>query len=131
MATATRRILVVEDDATNLVLLRAVLARATEPVLRDAVVTEVGTLGGARDAIAADAYDLILLDVRLPDGDGLDLARGIRASAPDSQPRILILSASVLAAEREAAIAAGGDQFLAKPYHPTDLLTACTGLMAS
>jgi CheY-like chemotaxis protein len=124
------RFLVVEDDPTNLILLRTVLSRAPDAPLREASLTAVGTLAAARRAVAADPFDLVLLDVRLPDGNGLDLARDIRASGLEPQPRILVLSASVLEAERDAALDAGGDHFLAKPYLPGELQRACMRLLA-
>ncbi|MGH2513182.1 MAG: response regulator, partial [Candidatus Limnocylindrales bacterium] len=91
-------ILAVEDDPTNLLLLRAVLARAVDPRVRGAGITEARTLQAAQEAVTTRAYDLILLDVRLPDGNGLDLARALGRRALAMRPRILILSASVLTA---------------------------------
>ena len=123
------RILVVEDDPTNLLLLRAVLARAADPRLQAAHVVEARTLTEAYAAVARLDYDLIILDVRLPDGNGLDLARLIRARGTPRRTRVLILSASVLPAERARALAAGGDRFLAKPYLPGDLQAACSQLI--
>jgi two-component system KDP operon response regulator KdpE len=72
--------------------------------------------------------DILLLDVRLPDGSGLDLARELVANDA-ARPRIVILSASVLPAERAAAIEVGCDAFLGKPYRPADLLDLL-GLLA-
>lgn len=123
------RILVVEDDPTNLLLLRAVLERAADPRLRSAAVSEARTLAAARAAVDAAHPDLIILDVRLPDGNGLDLARAIRSGGSEVQPKILILSASVLTTERDLALAAGGDKFVAKPYLPAELQAACAELL--
>lgn len=130
MADQPTRILVVEDDPTNLLLLRAVLARAAGARLRSAEVTEARSLVAAYDAVAAGDHDLIILDVRLPDGNGLDLARAIRAREPARRPKILILSASVRAAERDLALAAGGDSFVPKPYLPLDLQVAGERLLS-
>ncbi len=77
----------------------------------------------AREALARGALDLVVLDVHLPDGAGLDLALEIRDADLVRPPRILVLSASVLPAEQEAAMTAGCDAFMAKPYRPTELLT--------
>ena len=92
---------------TNLLLLRAVLARAADLHVRNAVVTEACSLAAAYAALAATNHDLVILDVRLPDGDGLDVARLVRDRDHTRRPMILILSASVLAAERETALALG------------------------
>jgi CheY-like chemotaxis protein len=116
------RILVVEDEAMNRTLLRAVLSRATDARFRSATLIEADRLADAREIIARGGLDLILLDVRLPDGSGLELARELTASVSADRPRVLILSASVLPMERAAAIEVGCDAFLGKPYRPTELL---------
>jgi two-component system, OmpR family, KDP operon response regulator KdpE len=123
------RILVVEDEAMNRTLMRAVLTRASDPRIRLATLLEAESLQQARDHLAEGTVDILLLDVRLPDGSGLDLARELIA-ADQERPRIVILSASVLPAERAAAIEVGCDAFLGKPYRPADLLDLL-GLLAS
>jgi CheY-like chemotaxis protein len=122
------RILLVEDEAMNRTLMRAVLTRASDPRIRLADLVEAETLAEAREHLAAGAIDILLLDVRLPDGSGLDLARELVANE-ETRPRIVILSASVLPAERAAAIEVGCDAFLGKPYRPADLLDLL-GLLA-
>jgi CheY-like chemotaxis protein len=123
------RILLVEDEAMNRTLMRAVLTRASDPRIRLAELVEAETLADARRHLEAGSVDILLLDVRLPDGSGLDLAREL-VGAGESRPRIVILSASVLPAERAAAIEVGCDAFLGKPYRPADLLDLL-GLLAS
>jgi two-component system, OmpR family, KDP operon response regulator KdpE len=123
------KILLVEDEAMNRTLMRAVLTRASDPRIRLADLVEAETLADARQQLAAGAVDILLLDVRLPDGSGLDLARELVANDA-ARPRIVILSASVLPAERAAAIEVGCDAFLGKPYRPADLLDLL-GLLAT
>jgi two-component system KDP operon response regulator KdpE len=123
------RILLVEDEAMNRTLMRAVLTRASDPRIRLAELVEAETLADARRQLGAGSVDILLLDVRLPDGSGLDLARELVANG-ESRPRIVILSASVLPAERAAAIEVGCDAFLGKPYRPADLLDLL-GLLAT
>jgi two-component system, OmpR family, KDP operon response regulator KdpE len=123
------RILLVEDEPANRVLLRAVLARAGDEAIRSANLREAGTLAEAREALVDQKPELVVLDMRLPDGNGLDLAREVMEGGP-GRPAVLILSASVLAPERDAAVAAGADAFLGKPYVPADLLRAIKGLLA-
>jgi two-component system KDP operon response regulator KdpE len=112
-------ILVVEDEAPNRALVRAVLARSADTRVVRARLLEAPTLARARELLAAEPVDLVLLDVRLPDGSGLDLATELLGSA--ARPRVIVMSASVLPNERDAALHAGADAFLAKPYRPTDL----------
>jgi two-component system, OmpR family, KDP operon response regulator KdpE len=123
------RILLVEDEQMNRTLMRAVLTRASDPRLRLAILLEAETLYVAREHLSSGTIDIMLLDVRLPDGSGLDLARELVGSGDDDRPRIVILSASVLPAERAAAMDVGCDAFLGKPYRPTDLLELL-GLLA-
>jgi len=123
------RILVVEDQLTNRLLLRAVFARATDPTLKAAILLEAETVAAARAILERERVDLILLDVRLPDGSGLDLAAELRDRG-DKRPRIIILSASVLEMERTAALDAGGDAFMGKPFRPLELLELIADLLA-
>ena len=118
-------ILYVEDEAPNRALFRAAVGRATAPGVREATVLEAPDLAEARRIIGTEPVDVLLLDVRLPDGNGLDLAREIAAGAaePNPRPDIIILSASVLPNERDAALATGASHFLEKPYVPSELLS--------
>jgi len=114
------RILYVEDEELNRTLLRAVLQRAPNPRLRSASLLEARTLGQARAILTDEPIDLVLLDVRLPDGNGLDLVREIKSRDPGLG--VVVMSASVLPEEREEAMRAGCDAFVGKPYVPGELL---------
>jgi len=120
-------VLVVEDEWPNRVLLKATLERAAIARVRRAIVLEAATLGEARSHLAAGQIDLMVLDVRLPDGDGLALARELNSA--DRRPRILVLSASVLATERTVALDAGTDAFMAKPFVPADVVRTMAALL--
>lgn len=109
-------ILAVEDEVRNAALLRAVLEPAG---YRLAV---VDSLASARAWLADQRPDLVLLDIGLPDGSGLELARELRASATTAAVPILVASARVLAADQEAARQAGSNIFLTKPLRPRVLL---------
>lgn len=114
------RILYVEDEELNRALLRAVLQRAPDLRLRSAALLEARTLAQARAILTEREIDIVLLDVRLPDGSGLDLLREIKSRNPNLG--VIVMSASVLPEEREEAMKAGSDAFVAKPYVPVDLL---------
>jgi two-component system KDP operon response regulator KdpE len=114
------KVLLVEDEELNRVLVRAILARATDDVIREIELVEAGSLQLARDALTASPVDVILLDVNLPDGNGLSLAADL--SAQPGRPQVIALTASVLPHERAAAMSAGCDAFLDKPYGAQDLL---------
>ncbi|MEO1060728.1 MAG: response regulator transcription factor [Actinomycetota bacterium] len=109
------RLLLVEDDPD----LRRLLGRA----LRGAgyAVDEAETLAGATDAAALVDYDLLCLDRRLPDGDGLELCRSL-AAGDDRRTRVLLLTALDDVGERVAGLDGGADDYLVKPFDLDELL---------
>ena len=114
----------------NRVLLREALRRAGDPRLRAMDVKEAGNLAAARTLLAAGPIDLVILDIRLPDGSGLDLAREMGAGEEAGRPKVIVMSASVLPTERNAAMAAGCDAFIAKPFKMSELYETLGRLLA-
>ena len=114
------RVLLVEDDELNQALVRAILARSASPVLRGAQLATAGSLAQARVALAADAIDIVLLDMRLPDGSGLELAAELQHPSDRVPPAVIALSGAA-AEQREAALAAGCAAVLGKPYSSAEL----------
>jgi len=122
-------VLVVEDDPAILALCRVTFQRAQGGPLPDVRMVDASDLATARRLIASDAPALVVMDVRLPDGSGLDMVRELRDGGTHDQLRIIVASASVLPSEREAAVTAGADRFLPKPYRPADLVEAVAELL--
>jgi CheY-like chemotaxis protein len=118
-APALTRILHVEDEELNRRLLRAVLERAADPRLRSAVIDDAPDIESARRFLSSSFPDVVVLDVRLPDGNGLEFMREIRLAHPSA--RVIVMSASVLASERAEAMRAGCDAFVGKPYSAVEL----------
>lgn len=87
----------------------------------------VGSTSEADAALASTRYDLILLDLGLPDGDGLDLLRALRARR-DATP-VLVLTARGAVDERIAGLDAGADDYLAKPFNNGELLARARALL--
>lgn len=120
-----RKILLVEDEDLNRTLVKAVLARAPIEAIRDAEVIDATSLAAARRRLADEDVDLILLDMNLPDGNGLTLARELAGESTRPgrrRPVVVAVTASVLPQDRAAAMEAGCDGFLDKPYAAAELV---------
>ena len=128
--TARLAVLLVEDEPVNRALLRAVLERSATERLRDCDIVEAANLADARGSLLARKFDVVILDVRLPDGSGLTLARDLADKRQTAGQRVVVMSASVLPAERAEALDSGCDAFLAKPFQPTELTELLTRLIA-
>jgi CheY-like chemotaxis protein len=119
------RILLVEDEELNRTLVKAVLSRADVVAVREAEVLDATSLAAARERLHTEEVDLVLLDMNLPDGNGLTLARELAEGsmpAGRAKPSVVAVTASVLPQDRAAAIEAGCDGFLDKPYAAADLV---------
>lgn len=113
------RILLAEDNAINQMLATALLEKAGHQV--DAV----GNGAEAVEAVVAAAYDLVLMDVRMPEVDGLEATRRIRAlGGPKADLPIIAMTANVMAEERDECLAAGMSDHIAKPIDEDDLMRA-------
>ncbi len=113
MSTTKPRVVLVEDDPRISSTLIEALGGA------DFDVTACGDLDSGRKSMAAGA-DLLLLDLGLPDGDGLQLCRELRA-AGDSTP-VIVLTARGEPTERVRGLEAGADDYMAKPFHLPELV---------
>ena len=115
-------ILVVEDEAVNRALLQAVLRSGVGRPLGPFSIAEADSLAAARTAVRERLPDVVILDVRLPDGSGLDLLGDLPGAGSATRPYVIVMSASVLPADRDLARRSGGDAFLAKPFLPAELV---------
>lgn len=115
------RIIVVEDDPGIATGLQANLQQ------RAYAVDVCSTLAQAWAALQAEAFDLVLLDLGLPDGDGGDLLRRIRQARrpgellPDPMTPVLIMTARDQIADRISGLDLGADDYLVKPFDPDEL----------
>ena len=107
-------VIVVEDDPLVRELVMHVLARAGHEVRGAEDGAALKRLAGARRP------DLVVLDLNLPDDDGLGLARWLREG--DSQPGIVMLTALGQQMDRVVGLEAGADDYLGKPFEPEELL---------
>ena len=108
-------VLVVEDNALNLKLVRDVLGHAGYRVL-EACDAERGI-----ELAAAEGPDLILMDVELPGIDGVEALRRLRADSETSSIPVVALTALAMKEDRERFLAAGFDGYLEKPVSVPEL----------
>ena len=108
------RILLVEDDQA--------LARALESFLRgkDFVVDTASTVAAAKLALPLAEWGAVLLDLHLPDGDGLSMVPVVRRRYPDAS--VIILTARDQITDRVRGLDSGADDYLVKPFDPEELL---------
>jgi ribonuclease P protein subunit RPR2 len=109
------RILLVDDDEG----FRALLRTTFEAV--DVELAEAGDARAAADAVQEHRPDVVVLDVRMPGGNGLDLCRSLKTDPATDGIAVVLLTGSN-GGTAEAATAAGADAFLRKPFSPLELL---------
>jgi CheY-like chemotaxis protein len=110
------KILYVEDNDDNVYMLKNRLTRAGFTVL----IAPDGTQGVAM--AGSECPDLILMDITLPDIDGGEATRRIKADAATKHIPVIALTANAMAGDREKALAAGCDDFDTKPVDLPRLL---------
>ncbi len=110
-----KRIAVVEDNADNRLLVQALLEDLYD-------ITEYATGIEALNGLRESPPDLVLLDISLPEMDGLAVAREIRADPRLRQLPIVALTAHAMSGDREKFLQAGFDSYVAKPIIDENIL---------
>lgn len=110
------RILVVEDNEKNMKLFRDVLAATGYRTL------EATTGGEAIDMASEHTPDLVLMDIQLPDLDGVQALRRLRADARTATIPVLALTAQAMRGDRERFLAEGFDGYVSKPVNVRELV---------
>jgi two-component system cell cycle response regulator DivK len=117
------KILLVEDHPLNFMLVRDLLEHAGFDVLHAA------TGEAALEAARTERPDLILMDVRLPDMDGLEVTRLLKAAPDTSDLPIVVLTAHAMRGDIERAQAHGCDGFITKPIDAKTFVAEVTAAM--
>src|SRR5262245_12698663 len=115
------RVLIVEDEV--------LIADGVRQALLGAgfAADAVGDADAARAALQAEPFDIAVIDIGLPREDGLQLVRSLRLRR-QALP-VLILTARDAVTDRVTALDIGADDYLAKPFHVTELVARCRALV--
>ena len=119
-------ILVAEDNVVSQRLVTALLRE------RGHAVTLAGNGAEVIDLVEQRAFDLILMDIQMPEMDGLQATAEIRLREVRRGKHIPIvaMTAHAMAGDRERCLDAGMDGYIAKPIHPSELMALITGMSA-
>jgi len=110
----TTRVLIIDDDRRLTAML------ATWTASRGVELTCAHTVADGLSTLRTQRFDALVLDLMLPDGDGLDVCRRIRTSWPDLP--VLMLTARGDPTDRVIGLEVGADDYVAKPFDPRELL---------
>ncbi len=117
------RLLLIDDDARLTTMVGDYLRRSGYDI------DVAGSLGAGRERIRQTTYDALLLDLMLPDGDGLELTRELRADAKTRRLPLLMLTARGEPMDRIVGLELGADDYLPKPFEPRELLARVKALL--
>jgi len=115
------RVLLIEDESRIVEILTGALARA------GFVVDSIGSCADASEAVSTIHYDAAILDLGLPDGDGLALLAALRSSG--NELPILVLTARDAVEDRVSGLDAGADDYLVKPFAMSELIARVKALL--
>lgn len=117
------KLLLIDDDARLTDMVGAYLRQAGYDV------ECAGSLAAGRDKLRHGTYDALVLDLMLPDGDGLDLTRELRGEPRTRRLPLLMLTARGEPTDRIVGLEVGADDYLPKPFEPRELLARVKALL--
>lgn len=107
-----RRVLIVEDNADNMELITFILEKYGYQTMR----TSDGFSGV--EAANTEEFDFIILDIQLPDIDGTEVLKRLRADGQNRQTPVIAMTSYAMAGDQEFLMAAGCDGYIEKPIDP-------------
>jgi DNA-binding response OmpR family regulator len=116
-------VLIVDDSLTVRMNLSEILDAAALPAVACA------TLAEARRKLAEEKFALVILDILLPDGDGIELLKEIRAMSSASDTAVMLLSTEAEVRDRVRGLTTGADEYVGKPYDPNYLVARARELV--
>ena len=119
-----RLVLIADDDEDILALVRATIERSGHEVMA------VADGAAALSAMAKRRPDLAVLDIAMPELDGLEVLRRLRADDETRDLPVILLTAQAQAADVERGFATGASAYVRKPFSPRDLATRVDDLLA-
>jgi DNA-binding response OmpR family regulator len=119
----TSRLLLIDDDTRLTDMVGDYLQR------NGYAVEAAGSLAAGRERLLGGSYDALLLDLMLPDGDGLELTRELRADVRWRRLPLLMLTARGEPMDRIVGLEIGADDYLPKPFEPRELLARVKALL--
>lgn len=119
-----RLVLIADDDEDILALVRATIERSGHEVMA------VRDGAAALSAMAERRPDLVVLDIAMPELDGLEVLRRLRADDETRDLPVILLTAQAQAADVERGFATGASAYVRKPFSPRDLATRVDDLLA-
>jgi two-component system, cell cycle response regulator DivK len=125
VAVAGEAVLIVDDNELNLRLAETVLSHAGFDIGLARTASE------ARERLRERSWDAVLMDLRLPDGNGLDVVRELRAERLTARLPVAALTASALVGDPVKAYEAGCDVYISKPIDVRSFAEAVRSLIAS
>lgn len=117
------RLLLIDDDARLTAMLGDYLRGA------GFAVDTAGSLAAGRACLRTSPYDALVLDLMLPDGDGLEMTRELRADPATRRLPLLMLTARGEPTDRVVGLELGADDYLGKPFEPRELLARLKALL--
>jgi two-component system phosphate regulon response regulator OmpR len=119
----TPRLLLIDDDARLAAMVTDYLGQA------GFTIETAASLAAGRRSLVERSFDALVLDLMLPDGDGLDLCRELRGQARTRHLPLLMLTARGEPLDRIVGLELGADDYLPKPFEPRELLARVKALL--